>query len=58
MNQDQDQTSRGKKGLLPLLAMAAVIVVGGIGLARGCSYAADEPNYENSSNGTRNAPDA
>ena len=56
--QDQDETSRGKRAILPLLAMAAVLVVGGIGLARGCSYAADEPNYENTANGTRDAPDA
>ncbi|HEX8442148.1 MAG TPA: hypothetical protein VF631_00715 [Allosphingosinicella sp.] len=53
-----DQEDRGKSKLIPGLAVAAVIVVGVVGLARGCSYASDEPNYENSANGTRNAPDA
>jgi hypothetical protein len=57
MREDQNQSSRGKKAIVPLLAMAAVIGVGVVGLARGCSYAADEPDYENSANGTRNAPD-
>ena len=40
------------------LAIAAVIAVGVVGLARGCSYASEEPNYENNANGVRNAPDA
>ncbi len=49
--------NKGKSKLVPALAITAVIVVGVIGLARGCSYAADEPAYENSANGTRDAPD-
>jgi hypothetical protein len=57
MREDQNKSSRGKKALVPLLAMGAVIVVGAVGLTRGCSYAADEPDYENSANGTRDAPD-
>jgi hypothetical protein len=50
--------NRGRSKLLPAIAIGAVIVVGVVGLARGCSYASDEPNYENNANGTRNAPDA
>jgi hypothetical protein len=57
MPEDQNDSSRGKKALVPLLAMAAVIVIGAIGLTRGCAYAADEPDYENSAKGTRDAPD-
>ncbi len=45
---------RGK--LLPGLAIGAVILVGTIGLIRGCGYAADEPDYQNSANGVREDP--
>ena len=53
---DQNHNSKGK--LIPLLAMAAVAVVGTIGLVRGCSYAseptpAERPNAE----AVRDAPD-
>jgi hypothetical protein len=47
---------RRKSKLIPVIAVSAVIIVGTIGLVRGCSYAADEPNYENSANGVRNDP--
>jgi hypothetical protein len=47
---------RRKSKLIPGLAVAAVILVGTIGLIRGCSYAADEPNYQNSANGVREDP--
>ncbi len=53
-----DPEDRGKSKLVPAIAVAAVIAIGLFGLARGCSYAADEPDYENSANGTRDAPDA
>ena len=46
-----------KSKLIPAIAIAAVILVGVVGLARGCSYAADEPDYQNSAKGTRDAPD-
>jgi hypothetical protein len=52
-----DPEDRGKSKLIPGLAIAAVIAVGVVGLARGCSYASEEPDYENNSNGVRNAPD-
>ena len=49
---------RRKSKLIPGLAIAAVIVVGLVGLVRGCGYAVDDTNYENSSQGVRDAPDA
>ena len=45
-----------KMKLIPSLAIGAVILVGVVGLVRGCSYSADETNYENSANGVRNDP--
>jgi hypothetical protein len=47
---------RRKSKLIPGIAIAAVILVGAVGLVRGCGYAAEEPNYENSANGVRNDP--
>jgi hypothetical protein len=47
---------RRKSKLIPGLAIAAVILVGVVGLVRGCGYAVEEPAYENSANGTRDAP--
>lgn len=53
---DDGPRRKQKWGVIPVIAVAAVIVVGGIGLVRGCSYSAEETNYENSSNGVRSDP--
>jgi hypothetical protein len=49
---------RRKPKWIPGLAIAAVIVVGIVGLVRGCGYAVEDTNYENSSQGTRSDPAA
>jgi hypothetical protein len=52
-----DGPRRGQRwGVIPSIAVAAVILVGLVGLVRGCGYASDETNYQNSTNGVRNDP--
>jgi hypothetical protein len=51
-----DDGRRRKSKLIPAIAVAAVILVGAIGLVRGCGYAAEDPNYQNSANGVREDP--
>jgi hypothetical protein len=48
-----------KSKLIPLLAAAAVVLVGTIGLIRGCGYAAEPPPSERGSDvpPARQAPD-
>jgi hypothetical protein len=53
---DDGPRRKQKWGVIPVIAVAAVILVGGVGLVRGCSYAADDPNYQNSANGVREDP--
>jgi hypothetical protein len=53
---DDGPRPRQRWGVIPSVAVAAVIVVGVVGLVRGCSYASDETNYQNSANGVRNDP--
>jgi flagellar basal body-associated protein FliL len=58
MEDPQNRNKKGKSVWVPLLAIGAVALLGGVGLVRGCSYAAEEPAFHNSTNGTRDAPDA
>ena len=51
-----DDGRRRKSKLIPAIAVAAVILVGAIGLVRGCGYAAEDTNYQNSANGVREDP--
>lgn len=47
-----------KSKLIPGLAIAAVILVGVVGLVRGCGYASQPTPAETNGQATRDAPDA
>jgi hypothetical protein len=49
--------NRNKSKLLPALAVLAVIVVGVVGLTRGCSYASAPTPAETRGQAQRDAPD-
>lgn len=45
-----------KSKLIPTLAMAAVVLVGVVGLVRGCGYATEPTPAENGGEPARSAP--
>jgi hypothetical protein len=46
-----------KSKLIPMLAVGAVILLGSVGLVRGCSYAAEPTPAETGGEPVREAPD-
>ncbi len=57
MQDDQNRNRKGKSVWFPVVAIAAVALVGGIGLTRGCSYASEPTPAENGAEPARDAPD-